>query len=421
MTDKCHLTYVSNVEPASSISPSLRSEPGARPRRTVGKGSQMSFVFASNRLRPGRLRRLPLVALVLLAGCRDGSAPPIIEAPRVITAPVVGVDLEERIEVTGELQAKLHTVVSAEVGGELTQILVDEGVPVDEGQIVLEIDPQRRKLELDSALAQVAQGEASLAQQRRQTERIRALQGKGLTSELQFEQANLELELAVSRLAAARAQAEIARQALDDATVRAPFTGVTGERHVNRGEFLQAGTPLMEFVSLDPIEVVFHVAEVDSALVRLGQRVDVRVAPYPSESFSAVVEVIYPTIESQSRTLRVKAALPNPTGRLRPGLFARADLGIAFRKGIPMVPDEAVLQRADGAVVFLLNAEQRVTRRQVKTGVFHDGLVEISSGLVPGDIVITRGHMDLVDGALVQVVEGETRPVDIAAETGVME
>ncbi len=177
----------------------------------------------------------------------------------------------------------------------------------------------------------------------------------------------------------------------------------------------------MEFVSLDPIEVVFHVAEVDSSLVRLGQHVDVRVAPYPSESFDAVVDVIFPTIETQSRTLRVKASLPNPTGRLRPGLFARADLGVAFRKGVPMVPDEAILQRADGAIAFRLREDGRVERRPVSTGTFHDGLVEVREGLKPGDVVVTRGQMDLVDGAVVQVVEGESRPVDIAAQTGVVE
>jgi membrane fusion protein (multidrug efflux system) len=389
--------------------------------KTCGKGQPMHPVPASPRRRRPCVATLPLLAFLLLAACREAAPPPVIEAPRVVTAPVVGVDLEERIEVTGQLEAKLQTVVSAEVGGKLTQALVDEGAPVDKDTIVLEIDPQRRKLELDSARAQVAQTEASLAQQRRQADRVRALQGKGLTSALQLEQADLELALAESRLTAARAQFEIARQALDDATVRAPFTGVTGRRHVNLGQFLQVGTPLMEFVSLDPIEVVFHVAEIDSALVRHGQTVDVRVAPYPSESFEAVVDVIYPQMEAQSRTLRVKATLPNPTGRLRPGLFARADLGVAFRKGVPMVPDEAVLQRADGAVVFLLAGENRVARRQVKIGVFHEGLVEILDGVKPGEVVVTRGHMDLVDGSVVQVVDGGPRTVDVAAETGVVE
>ena len=362
-----------------------------------------------------------LLTLIAAAGCRDEVAPPVLEAPRVITAPVVGVDLEERIEVTGELQAALRTTTSAKVGGEITQVVVGEGSPVDKGAVVLEIDPHRRRLELDAARAHVAQMEASLAQQRRQTQRTRSLQDKGLTSASQLEESVLQLQLASSRLEAARAQNEIAMQALDDATVRAPFAGYIGQRFVNIGEYVQVGNPLMEFVSLDPIEVVFHVSEVDSAVVRLGQQVDVRVAPFPSESFVAEVDVIYPTMDAQSRTLRVEATLPNPTGRLRPGLFARADLGIAIRKGVPMVPDEAVLQRADGAILYRLLAEQRVERLQVETGSFHAGLVEIRSGVTPGDIVVTRGHMDLVDGALVQVVEGETRPVDIAAETGVLE
>lgn len=368
-------------------------------------------------------RHLCLLFAALLSASACSKPPPehIVEAPRVITSPVVAVDLEHRIEVTGELQASLHTVVSAEVGGTITQVTADTGQAVEKGQILLEIDPQRRRLELETAQARVSQAEASQTQQRRQTERVRSLQRQGVTSSSQLDEADLQLQLATSRLSSERAMLALAKKALDDATVRAPFAGVAGTRHVNLAAFVQVGTPLIELVALDPLEVVFHVAEIDSAVIRKGQRVDVRVAPYPSESFPATVDVISPTMESASRTLRVKATLPNPKARLRPGLFARADLGVSLRQGVVMVSDEAVLQRADGAVVFRVVDGPRVERRAVELGTFHDHLVEVRSGLTPGDVVVTRGHMDLVDGMVVQVVEGEDKPRNIAAETGVMQ
>jgi len=154
-------------------------------------------------------------------------------------------------------------------------------------------------------------------------------------------------------------------------------------------------------VSLDPIEVEFRLTEIDSSRVKVGNDVDVRVAPYPDESFRATVTIVSPTIDSRTRTLRVKAQLANPDGRLRPGLFARVDLGIAKRDGVPMIAEEAVLQRADGAVVFRVAGENRVQRQLIEIGTHHDGMLEVVKGLAVGDMVVLRGQAALVDGDLV--------------------
>ena len=143
-------------------------------------------------------------------------------------------------------------------------------------------------------------------------------------------------------------------------------------------------------------------------------------APYPDEVFIATVTVISPRIDPMTRTLRVKATLPNGDGRLRPGLFARADLGIAERHGVPMIPEDAVLQRSDGAIVFLMDGTDRVERRAIRLGGFHDGMVEAVSGLEIGEQVIVRGHARLINGSLVDVRQrdGSIRGSSIAGATG---
>jgi membrane fusion protein (multidrug efflux system) len=161
---------------------------------------------------------------------------------------------------------------------------------------------------------------------------------------------------------------------------------------------VQVGQTLFELVALDPIEVEFHIAERDSARVAPAQRVTVSVEPFPGEIFTGEVSVVSPTIDTATRTLRVEARVANPDGRLRPGLFARVDLGVAQRKGLLMVPEEAVLQRADGEVVFRAGPDNRVQRVSVTTGFHRDGLVVITSGLAAGDLVVTRGHAGLADG-----------------------
>jgi len=352
-----------------------------------------------------RAARLAALAALGLAACRSEAPPAELQAPPVATSRVRAVDFEERIEATGELQARLRSTVAAQVDGRITAVLRDDGDAVIANQGVLEIDPHHRQLDLEAARAHVAQADARLAGARRDADRVRELSRSGIASQSRLDDAETALALAQADAAVARAALGVAQQALADASVSAPFAGLISGRHVNLGQYVQPGTALFDLVSLDPLDVVFHISEVDSGRVAVGQQVEVRVAPHPGEAFEALVEVVSPIIDSSTRTLRVKASVPNPDARLRPGLFARADLGVSLRHGVPMVPEEAVLQRTDGSVVFRMVEGDRVERRVVKLGSFRDASIEIVEGLAAGDVVITRGHSDLVDGAVVRVVE----------------
>jgi len=99
--------------------------------------------------------------------------------------------------------------------------------------------------------------------------------------------------------------------------------------------------------------------------------------------------------------------MANPDEALRPGLFARVDLGISTRPGVAVIPEDAVLQRADGAVVFLLGEDSRVERRVIELGSIRGGTVEVQSGVVPGDLVVLHGQSRLVDGDLVVIRDGD--------------
>jgi len=136
------------------------------------------------------------------------------------------------------------------------------------------------------------------------------------------------------------------------------------------------------------------------------------VAPYPDEVFRASVSFVSPRIDPATRTLRVKGLLANPDGRLRPGLFASVDLGVSDRSGVAMIPEDAMLQRADGSVAFRLLDGNRVQRRTLTTGLFQDGYVEVIDGLQVGDLVVVRGQAALVDGAVVALRRPDGSPQD---------
>lgn len=341
-----------------------------------------------------------LLAFAFLA-CGDDDVAETTPARPVVVTPVLVRDLEDRIEASGQLLAKHEADVAAQIEGEITEVLVEEGDAVAEGAVVMEIDPEKRNLELEAARARVGEAKASVVGERRELKRMRVLADRKVAAETQLDRAETALDTALSRLRVAEAQLGSAERAVRDASVRARFAGFIARRFVSRGEFVSQGDKLFHLVSLDPIEVEFHLPEADSSRVRKGILIEVTVAPYPDEVFEAVAHVVSPTIDPRTRTLRVKALIDNRDGRLRPGLFARANLGIARREGVITVPEEAILQRLGGPVVFRVLDGNRVERIPVKIGVIRDGWVEIREGLGPRDRIVSRGHSDLIDGSSV--------------------
>lgn len=359
-------------------------------------------------------------ALVVL-GCGAEAPPEQALARPVVVVPVSVETVEERIEATGELDAKERAQLASEVDGVVTDLAVDEGDRVEEGALLLAVDPEKRALMAANVRAMHRDAQATLAEAEREAARIRKLHTSGIASDAVLDKVETGLSRALSRVEATRAELGVAERAVRDANVRAPFGGWIARRDVSRGEYVRPGQPLFELVALDPIEVEFSVSERDSARVAVGQQVQVRVAPYPEEAFQGEVTVIAPTLDPKTRTLRVKAQIANADGRLRPGLFARADLGIARREGALLVPEEAVLQRADGEVVFVVTADDTARRLLVKTGLQHEGKVEIVQGVAAQDQVVVRGHAVLVDGVPVtrsDATGGDQQSLNAAAERG---
>ena len=324
--------------------------------------------------------------------------------------------IEEQIQATGELVAVEEASVAAEVSGRITKLRVAEGAHVASGDVVLEIDRERRELELANERAMVAGARSEIAQEKRELERIRTLHESEAASQSQLDAASTRMRTAEAKLAAAEAKLGMAQLALRNASVTAPFDGMVARRFVSTGDHVTEGEPLFDLVALDPIEVEFHLSERDSARVAVGRPVDVRVTPYPEEVFHATVHVVSPRIDPATRTLRVKARVENPERKLLPGLFARADLGVAVRESVPMIPEQAVLQRSDGSVVFVVRAGNRAERRPVRLGVFRDGLAEVVEGVAVGEQVIVRGSSRLVDGAVVDLRRADGSAVDMLGD-----
>jgi len=358
-----------------------------------------------------------LVSALLLIACGDEEAARTVTAPPVMVVEVASRDIVDRIQATGQILAVEEASIAAEVNGRITKVWVREGAGVAAGDALLEIDREKRELELSNMRAGAAEAEEMIAKARRESKRIESLHARNAASNAQLDEAETAVRSSVSRFEAARAQLGLAERALRDASVTAPFAGLIARRHVSVGDYVSVGHPIFDLVALDPVEVEFHLTERDSGRAKIGDRVDVRVASHPDESFRATVEMVSPRIEPRSRTLRVKATLDNRDGRLRPGLFARVDLGVAERSGVPMIPEDAILQRSDGAVVFVLVGADRVERRNMRPGIYRDGWVEVVDGVVAGERVVVRGQSRLIDGSVVDLRDADGSAASVPTAT----
>ncbi len=359
-------------------------------------------------------RRHRLLVGLLIAsvafGCNEEEEAEVeILASAVSLATVESIDLDEELRASGDLRARFHTTIAAEVEGRVTDISIEEGHAVEKDAIVIELDPARRELDVEAARARLAQSKANLVKERRQTERIRKLRTQSVASVQQLEEAETALLLASASVEADRAALGVAERALADASVRAPFSGMVAKRSIQLGEFVQKGKPLFELVALDPLEVVFNLTELDTQLVAEGQSVQIRVGAFPDRTFAGRVTFVSPTVDPATRTLRIKAEIANRDGALSPGLFARVSLGLNRREAVSMVPVDAVVRRATGAHVFRLAADDRVEQVPIETGAQSGQRVEVM-GLEVGDLIVHRGHAGLVDGAQVRVRGGSGAP-----------
>jgi len=351
-----------------------------------------------------RRLRYATIALALFLGmaCTRAQEEQTIRAIPVVVATVEARDIAEKIHAAGEILAREEASIASEGSGQVTSITVQEGQPAQTGQVVIEIDREKRQLELENQRALEAEAREVKLEQERETARIQQLYAQHVASKAQLDEAETALRKATARLQAAGAQVGLAERALRNAGVTAPFDGFIAQRFVSQGDFVQTGDKLFDLVALDPVEVEFQVRERDTSRVAMGDHVSVRVAPYPEQTFEAQVSMISPRIEPRTRTLRVKALIPNPDAKLRPGLFARVELGVDERIGVATIPEDAIVKRADRTIVYrMTGGTDRVEEVPVQTGSFFDDLVEIVHGVAVGDRIVVRGQARLVDGARV--------------------
>lgn len=305
----------------------------------------------------------------------------------------------DAILATGQIEAIQSADLRPEVDGRIVEILMREGSEVEQGDALFRIDDQELKAEVARAEAERDLAEQALA-------RTRDLLKQDAASASDLEKAD-----ATAR--SDRASLALLQLRLSRTVVRAPFTGVLGQRMVSLGDYVTSSDPLVTIQTVDPERVAFTVAERYAGNVRRGQQVVFRVAALPGEEFIGTVDFVSPSVQLPSRTLLVKAIVPNGRRHLHAGMFAEARLATATRPRAVIIPEQAILSVQGTQIVWVVT-DGKVARRPVTIGVRAPGEAEITSGVTAGEQVVVGGLEMLQDGAPVTAMPVDRPPVKVA-------
>ena len=327
-------------------------------------------------------------ALWLLAGC--GSEAPVAgvagaapESVAVVTAPVVQKPLAVEVEALGTARSNEAIDITAKSANTVISVRFEEGQLVRRGELLIELDGAQARADLAAAEAALAESKSAFA-------RSRDLFAQAALSQAQLEQIEATLLANEARVAAARAR-------LSDTLIRAPFDGRMGLRRVSVGALVNPGAVITTLDDTRTMKVDFDVPEVFLAVLKAGLAVVAQSAAYTGESFSGEVESVDSRVDPVTRTIKVRARLPNPEGRLRPGMFLTVRVSREPLPGL-VVPEQALVPERGKVYVFVL-ADGRIARREVTIGRRVPGEVEITQGVAVGERVVVEGTQKVRDGA----------------------
>lgn len=331
--------------------------------------------------------------------------------------------LSDGIEVTGSLEPKFSVDVKTQIPGLVRQVMVSEWVHVRRGQPLIRIDVAETEAQVKRAEAGIASARANLVQAKvasnrseRELARFLKLKESGLATQQALDDARSETEASKARVGVAAAQIHVSEEELRQGIARqakglvvAPIDGIVALRDVNVGDLASdaaVAKPIFRIVDNRVLNLTVTVSSVDSARIKVGQPLEFTVDSQPGRTFTGKVMYINPELSQTDRSLKVIAEVRNVPENLKGGLFAKGRIVTGTRSQVLQVPRSAVgafdLQAKKGSLFIVQNGIAHT--REIQSGAVNGDMIEVASGLEPGEKYVVRGGFNLKDGDTVAVV-----------------
>lgn len=341
-----------------------------------------------------------LAVTVMLAGCNEPepqtspAAPPSLPVAQVVTRTVTPFK-----EFTGSFEAVRTTELRPRVAGYVSGVQVPEGRIVRAGQLLFSIDARPYQATLDAAVARQREAQAAAGLAATELARAQTLFDRGVQARETLDQASAALKQRQAQVAAMAAAVSAARLDLNFTQVRAPIAGRVGQVLITQGNYVAAGTtPLTTIVSTNPLYVYFDVDEATYLDVLAASRqsgrppvVEVALATDADYSRRGTVDFVANAVQRGTGTIRVRAIVPDPSGQLTPGLFARVRLITDAPAPAVLVGDQSISTDQGRRYVLVVDAENVTQYRPVELGRMSEGLRIVEQGLQPGERIVVKG------------------------------
>jgi RND family efflux transporter MFP subunit len=287
------------------------------------------------------------------------------------------------------LEAEEETEVVAKVGGVVKEILVEEGDRVEAGQILAVLDGEKLAAILERERANLLKLESNF-------ERARELFDKELMSAQEFQTAKYEYEFQ-------REAFRMTELDLHYTEIRTPIRGVVAQRLIKVGNMVLLNQATFRVTGLNPLLAMFHVPERHVTRLEAGQAAALTIDALDGKDFIGRVERISPVVDPATGTIKVTIAVDDASGELKPGMFARIRITYDVHANAVLLPKDALITEDRESAVFVV-ADSVARRRIVQTGYTNGNHVEITTGLSPGEMVVTTGKGSLKDSSRVELV-----------------
>ncbi len=295
--------------------------------------------------------------------------------------------LEEHLLLDGIIEAVQQSTVSAQTSGRVTALPFDVDDSVPAGALIMQLEDSEQQARFSQAQAGLAEARAGLTDARQQFSRVQSLHERKLVANQALDQARNQLNASQARLARAEAAMAEAQQQLDYTRITAPYGGILIERHVELGESVNPGRPLLTGLSLEHLRVVVDLPQQYAGLAREQRRARVTL-PDGSELETGEM-TFYPYADPATHTFRLRMPLTEPDGQLYPGMLVKVSVPVETREAL-WIPAESVLHRSELRAVFVLDEQGKPRLRQVRIGVRNSDQVEVLAGLKTGERIVAH-------------------------------
>ncbi len=364
-------------------------------------------MFTYQGLHPHRVYKLPLflvLLLLLLANDINAFAAPAAKGAvrHVIVAPVVLKQISDRVEALGTAHATESVNISSNITEKVKRIDFEDGQQVKAGQILVVLDESEEQAELKRA--QAVRDERKLA-----LKRLQQLEDRQLTSPDEIDRTRLELEQA-------EASISVIKTRISDRVIRAPFDGIVGLRDISVGALVETGNLIATLDDIRQIKLDFSVPSVFLSELKPGLKIKARALALGNKEYLGEVKSIDSRVDPVTRSIQVRALLPNPDGDILPGILMQVELLHNTRRAL-IIPEASLTPLADKQYVMLRvekNGKDTVEKREVKIGIRLPGYVEILDGLSDGQQVVTHGNNKVRPGDALNVLAVDDGSIDVA-------